>query len=238
MISQLPTAIFLDMDDTILDDTGSVDRCWREACECYAPEMTPFSVDDIYAAIRAYSSWYWSDSGRHREGRLQLEQARREIVEEALRRLGAGNPTIAHQLADHYSMQREAAITPFPGAIDTLGNLRALGLRMALLTNGNAVSQRRKITEQGLVSFFDTILIEGEFGVGKPDSRVYRHALSQLSVEPGQTWMVGDNLEWDVAGAQRVGIAGIWLDFAGAGLPPSSPVKPDRIIRSLTELIS
>jgi putative hydrolase of the HAD superfamily len=48
---------------------------------------------------------------------------------------------------------------------------------------------------------------------------------------------VGDNLEWDVAAPQRLGIAGIWLDVAGAGLPPASLVHPDRIIRSLTELL-
>jgi putative hydrolase of the HAD superfamily len=85
--------------------------------------------------------------------------------------------------------------------------------------------------------FFDTILIEGEFGAGKPDEQVYHHVLKQMKVEPAETWMVGDNLEWDVAGAQRVGILGIWLDIAGAGLPASSPVVPDRIIRSLDGLV-
>jgi putative hydrolase of the HAD superfamily len=49
--------------------------------------------------------------------------------------------------------------------------------------------------------------------------------------------MVGDNLEWEVAAPQKLGIAGIWVDSSGAGLPRSSTVRPDRIIRSLTELL-
>ncbi|MBN1311535.1 MAG: HAD family hydrolase [Anaerolineae bacterium] len=238
MKAQLPTAIFLDLDDTILDDTGSVARCWREACEQYAPQLGPFTPEEINDAIRTYSSWYWGDANRHRQGRLQLELARREIVEETLRRLGAERPEIAHQLADRYSVLREEAMEPFPGAIDALHRLRELEIRLALLTNGNAISQRRKIDKHQLHIFFEIILIEGEFGVGKPDKRVYLHALEQMKVRPAETWMVGDNLEWDVAGAQQAGILGIWHDFQGTGLPASNTVKPDRIIRSLTDLVT
>jgi FMN phosphatase YigB (HAD superfamily) len=49
--------------------------------------------------------------------------------------------------------------------------------------------------------------------------------------------MVGDKLDWDVAGAQAVGIFGIWLDKAGAGLPQDSTTQPDRIVRSISELV-
>ena len=47
--------------------------------------------------------------------------------------------------------------------------------------------------------------------------------------------MVGDHLEFDVAGPQRLGLRGIWLDRPGAGLA-DSPVRPHRVIRSLSEL--
>jgi putative hydrolase of the HAD superfamily len=49
--------------------------------------------------------------------------------------------------------------------------------------------------------------------------------------------MVGDNLEWEVVVPQRLGIYAIWMDVHGEGLPPGSPIKPDRIIRSLAELL-
>jgi FMN phosphatase YigB (HAD superfamily) len=46
--------------------------------------------------------------------------------------------------------------------------------------------------------------------------------------------MVGDNIEWDVAGACRVGIAGVWIDRAGTGVADGEP--PARVIRTLAEL--
>ena len=99
------------------------------------------------------------------------------------------------------------------------------------------MEQRGKISRFSLAPFFEWILVEGEFGAGKPDERVYRHVLDGLGVAPGEAWMVGDHLEWDVAAPQRLGVTGIWVDTAGLGLPGSSPVRPDRIIRALPELL-
>ena len=78
---------------------------------------------------------------------------------------------------------------------------------------------------------------EGEFGHGKPDERVYRHVLAELDVEASDAMMVGDDLERDVAGPQKVGMRGVWIDRAGAGLPPGTMVRPDRIIGSLADLL-
>jgi putative hydrolase of the HAD superfamily len=50
--------------------------------------------------------------------------------------------------------------------------------------------------------------------------------------------MVGDNLEWEVEVPQRLGIYAIWMDAHGDGLPADSKVTPNRIVRSLTELLS
>ena len=58
-----------------------------------------------------------------------------------------------------------------------------------------------------------------------------------LGVRPHETWMVGDNLEWEVVAPQRLGIYAIWCDVHGIGLPPDSPVRPDRIVRSIAETL-
>jgi FMN phosphatase YigB (HAD superfamily) len=48
--------------------------------------------------------------------------------------------------------------------------------------------------------------------------------------------MVGDNLEWDIAGAQRLGIRAAYIDRKAAGLADSG-VRPDRVLSSLLELV-
>ena len=61
--------------------------------------------------------------------------------------------------------------------------------------------------------------------------------MQALGVAAADTWMVGDHLEWEVAAPQRLGIHAIWHDPYGRGLPPGSPIRPDRIIRRLAELL-
>ena len=237
MLERLPKAILLDLDDTILADAVNGDRCWRIVCSRFAAEVPGLAADRLLAEIERVRDWYWSDPDRHRRGRLNLEQARQELVGMALQALGAEAPDLARRIAQDFSALRAEVLRPFPGALETLRCLRERGVRLALVTNGSSAAQRRKIDRFGLAPLFDLVIIEGELGLGKPDERVYLHACEQLGVPPAEAWMVGDRLDWDVAAPQRLGILAIWVDNTGQGLPPSSPVRPDRIIRSLSELL-
>jgi putative hydrolase of the HAD superfamily len=237
MTQSLPKAILFDLDGTILANSESAEACWQRVCTKLAPRIEGLGPENLLAAIDETRIWYWGDAERHRRGRLNLDRARREIVAAAFLKLNIDAPDVANEIADSYAVEREMAVRLFPGTIDALSHLRDKGLKLALITNGDAQAQRRKIDRFGLAPLFDHILIEGEFGVGKPDERVYLHALGQLNVRPEDAWMVGDNLEWEVAAPQRLGIGCIWLDAGGSGLPESSPVRPDRIIRTLSELI-
>ena len=125
----------------------------------------------------------------------------------------------------------------FPGAHEAIDELKAMGVKLALVTNGAADTQRAKVERFALAHRFDHVQIEGEHGFGKPDERAYLHAMQALGVTAPDTWMIGDNLEWEVEAPQRLGIYAIWMDVHGDGLPEGSNVKPDRIIRSLTELV-
>jgi putative hydrolase of the HAD superfamily len=231
----LPKALLLDLDDTILNDSGSIEACWREACLAGSTECG-LHPDILFDAIRKSGNWFWSDPERHRVGRLDLQTARAEVVRLALAELGIENNELAAAIGSIYHNRREESLEIFPDATGTLEWLREQGCKLALLTNGNGAPQRRKIETFGLDRFFDAIFIEGEVGVGKPDQRVYQLALERLVVEPSETWMAGDNLDWDVAQPQRLGIYSIWIDVTGEGHRRLGTVKPDRIIRSLSEL--
>lgn len=232
----LPRALLLDLDDTIVSDSDSADQCWRAIFPSFEQRFAGHDSETLLEQMREYREWFWSDPERNRRGRLELIATRQHIVEVALQRVGISDQALAHEMTQAYSVERESMARPFPGAIETVEWFRSRGVRLALLTNGGARFQRLKVLRWGLASLFDRVLIEGEFGAGKPDVRVYRHALEQLGAAPEHTWMVGDNLEWDVGAPQRLGISGIWVDYASQGLPSSSPVRPDRIIRTLAEL--
>jgi putative hydrolase of the HAD superfamily len=232
----LPKAMLVDLDDTLLDDSGAAEECWRDACGLAAGRGLPFGPAALREAVRAFSSEWWSDPGRHRAGRLDLPAARRLHVAGALEALGRPDPAFANEVADAYTAFRRERVRLFPGALEALASLRERGVRLAMLTNGHPSIQRPKIERFALAPYFERIHIEGEVGFGKPEERAYLHALERLGVAPADAWMVGDNLEWEVAVPQRLGLHAVWVDHRGGGLPPDAPAVPDRIVRLFAEI--
>ncbi len=229
-------ALLIDLDDTLLDYTGGVDECWLGACSALAPAgLDPSS---LLAAIVSARRSFWSDPERHRRERVDMLGAWRKITSQALEDLGAPDGALAAAIAEDFAERRWRCMTLFPGVTDALERLKRREIPLALVTNGDASHQRRKIAQHDLARFFDVILIEGEFGTGKPDEAVYRHVLGALDATPSDTWMVGDHLEWDVAAPQRLGLYGVWVDAEGRGLPEPASVVPHRIIRRFVDLLA
>jgi putative hydrolase of the HAD superfamily len=233
----LPSVLLLDLDDTILDDTGARDECWRVACAEAGEAHPGLDPETLLREVDRVREAFWSDPARHAEWRQRMSEAWGRIASEALGVLGVDDPALASRIGNRHFELRDAALAPLPGAVDALHHLRSLGVKLGLLTNGGGEAQRAKIERFALATHFDYIGIEGEVGYGKPHRGAYEAALRGLRASPDETWMVGDNLEWDVAGAQAVGIYGIWLDKHGRGLPRDATARPDRIIRSIAELL-
>ena len=228
--------MLLDLDDTLLDYSGGVDDCWTAACTTGCENGARDVMNALVPAIVDSRRWFWDDPTRHRRERVNMLGAWTKIVEHALTTLGRPDPALAAAIAAEFARRRRERMQLFPDALTCLAAWRAGGVRLGMVTNGDASQQRDKIARHALAEYFDVIVIEGEFGAGKPDEAVYRHALATLGARAEDTCMVGDHLDFDVAGAQQLGMRGIWIDRAGAGLPAGCAVRPDRIIRTLSEL--
>ena len=236
-VMDLPVAMLMDLDDTIVSYSTYAGPCWKRVCCNVADRIEGVGGEELYRTLAESRTWFWADPDRHRANRQNMPLAIQRVVHHGLCRLGVENWELAGTIAESYERERGKTIKPFPGAIETLRKLRKCGVRMALVTNGGAGPQREKIRRFNLAPFFDAIFIEGECGYGKPDTRIYMDALRGLDATPGDAWMVGDNLEWEVVAPQRLGIYCVWNDAKGAGLPENSGIRPDRIIRSLKELL-
>jgi putative hydrolase of the HAD superfamily len=230
----LPEVLLFDLDDTILRFSAGQPNCWQFALERHVPERVDHAA--LLTAIDLEGTDFWAPPSRAFWGRQNMHAARRLIACSALTVHGI-SLALCHRIADEMTERKEALVRPFDGALEVLQSLRQRGHRMGLLTNGSAAFQRRKLMRFELEPLFDLILIEGELGYGKPDPRVFQAALSHFAMSPDACWMIGDNLEADVAGARELGIKAIWHDALGAGLPRRSKVVPDRVIRSLSELL-
>jgi putative hydrolase of the HAD superfamily len=236
----LPRAMLIDMDDTILSAYGRPEIAWNNVVNEFAGELGLVSPQLVASEVLTFARKFWASA--EPAWRLKLAEARRMTVKGGFAALAAGGHAalpddLAIRLADRFTAYREEEMFVFPGAHQAIDALKAHGVKLALVTNGAADTQRAKVERFELAHRFDHIQIEGEHGFGKPEERAYLHAMAALGVAANQTWMVGDNLEWEVEVPQRLGIYAIWMDVHGEGLPTGSTVKPDRIIRSLAELV-
>ena len=236
----LPRAILFDLDDTLIRAYAQPEDAWRRLLTAFAAHLDAHdaeTIERVRVAVMDEARAFWSDSHAAAKWRLDIAGARRLSVRRGLARLGRADEALADRIADAFTKMRRDEYKLYPDAHATVDALRQAGVKLALVTNGAAETQRDKIMRFDLGHRFDHIQIEGEFGQGKPELAVYRHALERLEVDAGDAWMVGDNYEWEVVAPQRLGMCGIWYDPFDAGVPAHATAEPTRIIRRLAELV-
>lgn len=103
-------------------------------------------------------------------------------------------------------LSREAFIEP--GLIETLTRLKAMGLKMGILSNTfvNKNSLQRHLAMFGIESFFPVQLYTCDYPFRKPDPRIFHIAAEKVGVEPARTLFIGDRLDTDVKGAAAAGM--------------------------------
>lgn len=232
-----PKAVLLDLDDTILANSVLKEECWKQVKDEFSGSLKLIDFDLLVAEYLKRNEWFWSDPIRHKNWRQRLEEARRLILAKTFSELKVEDGGLSTEIADSFSRARELAIRPFPGAIETIESLREHGISTVLLTNGSSSIQRRKIERFNLGNLFDHILIEEEQGFGKPEAEIYHIAMSKTRAPPEETWMIGDNIIWDVLAPQSLGIKGVWVDNRNRPMKDGEE-KPYLIVKSLPEIVN
>ncbi len=230
----LPKAIFFDMDDTLLDGVTAMTVSWELVSRRFAPRLG-CEAEPLRLAIRKYASEFWKDEEAVGHWRIALDDARTMIVESALKASG-WDASVARELALDYAASHREHSKLFDDTVETLEELRAAGYKLGMITNGHGTPQRAKIDAHDLARHMDAIVIEGEFGQGKPALAVFEHAMASLGVLPHESWHVGDNLYADVGGAKAAGMHAVWIHRERLELREDIAIRPDLVIAHLREL--
>lgn len=223
------------MDDTLLDGHTAMTASWTIVCAEAATVMGG-NAESLRDAIRRESIEFWKDESISGHWRVKLDDARTQVLERALSSEGldAGQGRdLALQYAD---LHRQHSVL-FDDAVETLELLRDRGMKLGLLTNGAHDPQWEKIRRFDLARHFDVIVVEGEFGRGKPEPDVFRHALATVGAAAHEAWHIGDNLYADVGGAKNVGISAAWIHRERLSRPESDHAEPDASVAHLHEFI-
>ncbi len=229
-------AIFFDMDDTLLDTSGGVNEAWLLTAEAFAPGLG-IEAELLNKLIRAQMMEFWKDEAAVEHWRTRLHEARVHNVEHALMAQGL-DASRAQAIADHYWDAQSSRFKLFDDSVATLDRLRGAGYRVGLITNGPAEMQRWKIGRFDLERHFDVIVIEGEFGHGKPHPNVFRHAMATVGAQAPESMHIGDNLYADIGGAKSAGMHAAWIHRDRMELKETPVHAPDRVFAHLCDLLT
>lgn len=98
---------------------------------------------------------------------------------------------------EYWLSLRYLYLKPVAEVYALLRNLRQRYM-MALITNGDSMSQWEKIQNVHIEKYFDCVLVSGDLPWQKPDPEIFHSACNYLGVEPGQCAVIGDKLESDI----------------------------------------
>jgi putative hydrolase of the HAD superfamily len=129
-----------------------------------------------------------------------------------------------------------------PGADELMHELKRRRYPLALVADGPADTFTNNLAPYGLYDLFHVYAISEWLGVDKPHPKIFKHALSLLDIEPadyGKVVMVGNNLERDVKGANRLGLISVWLDWSPrrSKIPADESEVPQFTIKKPLELL-
>ncbi|MDF1586272.1 haloacid dehalogenase type II [Marinimicrococcus flavescens] len=166
------------------------------------------AVGELWRRRQLEYSWLRSLMGRHRD----FEGLTADALDYALEAHGVADPAIRDRLLGAYR-----GLRPYPEVATVLRTLREGGLRCLVLSNGTPDMLAAGFESAGLEELLDGVLSVEQAGLFKPSPEVYRLAVGQLGLPPGEIVFVSSN-GWDAHGAACFGFQTVWVNRGGA--PP------------------
>lgn len=127
-----------------------------------------------------------------------------------------------------------------PDTVPMLETLRARGCRLGIISNASDDEDVQELVDQASIrGYFDFVLTSAAAGVRKPNPRIFQQALAFWGARPDQSVMIGDLVPADVAGANPLGIASVWIARRADTPENHAAAKdypPGAVIYALSEL--
>lgn len=190
-------AVIFDLDDTLIDWWGSIERCLGE-----------FADDEVVAALQQHCRtvcWEFRPGSLdvwHRNT-WALHHHRHEHWPAALPSL---DPAERDLLLERF--EEELWVGFFADTVPTLDVLLD-EFRLAVLSNNRQLPG--EVERLRLLDWFE-VAVSAPADAPKPDPRPFRQVADALGVDPARCVYVGDSVRTDVLGAHGAGMRAVWLN--------------------------
>jgi putative hydrolase of the HAD superfamily len=195
--------IFIDLDKTIWDFESNSRVTFRELFEKY--ELRSHGISHLHNFSKVYTrinDLLWAS---YRENKIIKEVLNIRRFELTLQEFGIDDLILATRIAEDYIYLSPLKTILFPYSREALNYLK-INYSLHIITNGFEEVQQKKLDVCDLRKYFTTITTSEEAGVKKPETGIFELALEKAGAKAGDSLMIGDDLQVDMAGARLIGM--------------------------------
>jgi len=212
-------ACVFDAYGTLFDVNSAAAEAKDELGEQWQP------LADLWRSKQLQYTWLRGLMGRHAD----FWQVTGDALDYAMSSLRIDNRPLRERLMALY-----LKLSAYPEVRDTLSRLKAAGMKLAILSNGEPRMLAAAAQHSGIAELLDAILSVEEVKIFKPHPSVYRLPAERFSLATEAMCFLSSNA-WDAHAAKAVGYRVLWCNrFAQA--PERIPDLPDGEISTLAEL--
>jgi putative hydrolase of the HAD superfamily len=207
--------VLWDFDGTLAWREGMWSGCALDVLDDHVPGHG-VSIERVRAALRGGFPWHeWEQPHPHLSQPGAWWEAVERRIADAFEQVhpGGDSARMASALRERY-VDVGVAWALFEDTEPALRALADRGWRHAVLSN-HVPELPALIDGLGLAGHFDQVLTSAAIGYEKPHPEAFRIALAACG-NPAEVWMVGDNAQADVGGAEAAGLRAILVRANGA----------------------
>lgn len=213
--------IVFDLDGTLVDTAPDLTNALNEALgTCGYP---PVQGDAVRASV-AFGARAMIAEGLH-----QVNAPDEHRTEERIEAMLA-------DFLGHYEANIAVESVPFPGALEALEELEALGARLAVCTNKREQLALHLLASLGIADRFAAIAGRDTFATAKPDPLHLTAAIAAADGDRDRAVMIGDS-DVDIRTAKAAGIPAVAVRFGYGPEDSLAAMSPEATIGSYPELL-
>ncbi len=218
-------ATIFDLDDTLFNSTELANQALRSAVRAMIDLGLPVTFEEAYQVLNEVFKEFGSNYDYH--------------FDQMLKRLGYYSMLYVTAGVIAYHNVKFSTMRPFYDVIPTFIELKKLGIKICILTDGIPIKQYEKILRLRLQDFLDDIIITEEVGIKKPNPKLFELALKRMDIQPKEVIYIGDNYTRDIVPGMKLGIHSVLIHRGGKHdmIDFGEEKPPDYEVSNLKELI-
>lgn len=219
-------AVLFDLGGTLIRNELTISETFQKILEWKGINVT---VKDVEKALEEAHLKYRSEF-EGMAGKVPFSELYSNWNAHVLDAMGVDDGNLPQEINEKWF--EFCGVDIFPDVILTLDMLKGKGIKTGIISNGYEEEIHEICEMVDIEAYFDIIIGVDTIKRRKPDPEIFMHALERISVKPQEAIYVGNSMEYDYYGAERVGMHPFFIVRSDAQID-----EKIRYMRTLVSLV-